>query len=144
MSEFKKYVASLYPDDTAVIEDWSEKDFIEDYDDLYEKFKKDKGLISEFDMFCAEIGILDWCDEDEARKIWNHQQAKIDDLQAKYDELNNRATGIALDQMTTAKLNYELQGRIDEALLKLTEKKIMYVDIVAETIDILKGNKDEK
>lgn len=51
------------------------------------------------------------------------RQKTIDELKAKYDELNNRATCIALDQMTTAKLNYELQKRIDDITQKLNNIK---------------------
>ena len=36
--------------------------------------------------------------------------------QNRYDELDQRATGMAMDQMNTAKLNAELQKRIDAAL----------------------------
>ena len=57
----------------------------------------------------------------DAKYVYESQQDKIDELQAKYDELNNRATGIALAQMTTAKLNYDLQGRIDEAMDYIAE-----------------------
>lgn len=56
-------------------------------------------------------------------EAWEFQQGEIDNLQTKiaelrkkYDNLNNRATGIVLSQMDTAKLNYELQCRIDEVL----------------------------
>lgn len=45
---------------------------------------------------------------------WQEQQKQIDELQAKYDELNNRATSIALDQMKTAQLNYQLEQKISE------------------------------
>ena len=107
-----------------------------------------------------------------SKEAWNHQQAKIDELkmsnhhlsvqladsnahydhvkkerdelQKKYDELNNRATGIALDQMATAKLNYELQVRIDSALNTLC--KLQYSSgerIYSDVGSILKGNKDE-
>lgn len=67
------------------------------------------------------------------------QQTKIDELQAKYDELNNRAIGIALDQMTTAKLNYELQVRIDWAIgsLKLVNHALLYehIDHIINLLD---------
>ena len=71
------------------------------------------------------------------------QQDKIDDLQAKYDELNNRATGIALDQMTTAKLNYELQGRNNEAVDYIAKSGGVNLTSEIALNDILKGNKDE-
>lgn len=74
------------------------------------------------------------------------KQAKIDELEKKYDAMYN-AFIVADDcrkewhevYMSARKDRDELQARVDKALLKLTEKKIMYVDIVAETIDILKG-----
>ena len=71
------------------------------------------------------------------------QQAKIDELQKKYDELNNRATGIALDQMTTAKLNYDLQGRIDEAMDYIAESGSVNLTSEIALNHILKGNKDD-
>ena len=76
------------------------------------------------------------------------RQKTIDELQAKYDELNNRATGVALDQMATAKLNYELQARVDETLkiLKVWDDQSYRDDmdqLIGEIEDILKGNKDE-
>ena len=83
------------------------------------------------------------------------QQAKIDELQAKYDELNNRATFVALDQMTTAKLNYELQARVDEIVnhvdINFDECRdddqhsywSGYNQAMRELNYILKGNKDE-
>lgn len=51
--------------------------------------------------------------------VWQHQQKRIDELQQKYDDLNTRASQIAWDQMTTAKLNYEL-----EVKLKALQKEI--------------------
>ena len=85
---------------------------------------------------------------DMANHIYITQQAKIDELQAKYDELNNRATGVALDQMTTAKLNYELQARVDETLkiLKGWDDQSYRDDmdqLIGEIEDILKGNSHE-
>lgn len=71
------------------------------------------------------------------------QQAKIAELQAKYDELNNRATGIALDQMATAIRNQALQGRIDEALKELELLNYYRTRNSDNAINILKGNKDE-
>lgn len=71
------------------------------------------------------------------------QQAKIDELQCKYDDLNNRTTGIALDQMTTAKLNYELQCRIDEALSALDRLQYSSGERIRNDVgNILKGNKE--
>ena len=84
------------------------------------------------------------------------QQAKIDELQAKYDELNNRATCVALDQMATTKLNCELQGRIDEIVnhvdINFDECRdddqhsywSGYNQAMRELNYILKGNKDEE
>ena len=93
-------------------------------------------------------------DRTEAEDIYNlgveSQQDKIDELKKKYDAMYN-AFVVADDcrkewhesYISASKERDELQAMIDKALLKLTEKKTMYVDIVAETIDILKGNKDE-
>ena len=97
-----------------------------------------------------------------AMSLLNHKnrmvdkiQAKIDELQAKYDELNNRATGVALDQMATAKLNYELQARVDEIVnhvdINFDECRdddqhsywSGYNQAMRELNYILKGNKDE-
>lgn len=89
MIDFKSYVASLYPLDTAVVEDYSEHSLIEMYDDLYTEFLKTSGRISEFDLFCAQTDIEDWCDRDGLRSIWDFQQAKIDELQARVDSLTN-------------------------------------------------------
>lgn len=84
---------------------------------------------------------------DDCRKEWYESymsaRKERDDLQAKYDELNNRATGIALDQMTTAKLNYELQGRIDEAMDYIAESGGVNLTSEIALNYILKGNKDE-
>jgi len=40
-------------------------------------------------------------------------QAKVDELQKQVTDLDNRATKYALDAMATAKLNAELQKRVD-------------------------------
>ena len=84
---------------------------------------------------------------DDFRKEWHQSymsaRKERGELQAKYDELNNRATGIALDQMTTAKLNYELQGRIDEAVDYIAESGGVNLTSEIALNDILKGNKDE-
>lgn len=44
------------------------------------------------------------------------RQTKVDDLQKQVTDLDNRATKYALDAMATAKLNAELQKRVDAAL----------------------------
>ncbi|MCU4495315.1 hypothetical protein KTI55_01840 [Acinetobacter ursingii] len=46
--------------------------------------------------------------------VYQHQQTKVDDLQKQVTDLDNRATKYALDAMATAKLNAELQKRVDE------------------------------
>ncbi|WP_407503906.1 hypothetical protein [Acinetobacter baumannii] len=46
---------------------------------------------------------------------WQHQQAKVEELQKQVTDLDNRATQYALDEMATAKLNGELQKRVDAA-----------------------------
>ncbi len=103
-------------------------------------------------------------------EAWNFQQVEVDSLQKKYDDLDNRATGIVLSQMDTAKLNYELQkqvitqgqnfndqaqklkdveyfnqklqGRIDDALIYLrhTDFRECKESIL---FNILKGNEDD-
>ena len=84
---------------------------------------------------------------DDFRKEWHESymiaRKERDELQAKYDELNNRATGIALDQMTTAKLNYELQGRIDEAMDYIADSGGVNTTSEIALNHILKGNKDD-
>ncbi|ENU89236.1 hypothetical protein F972_01491 [Acinetobacter sp. CIP 102529] len=42
------------------------------------------------------------------------RQTKVDELQKQVTDLDNRATKYALDAMATAKLNAELQKRVDE------------------------------
>lgn len=49
------------------------------------------------------------------------QQAKVEELQNQVTDLDNRATQYALDEMATAKLNGELQKRVDALELKLRE-----------------------
>lgn len=44
---------------------------------------------------------------------FQHQQAKVEGLQKQVTDLDNRATQYALDEMATAKLNGELQKRVD-------------------------------
>lgn len=46
--------------------------------------------------------------------VYQHQQTKVDELQKQVTDLDNRATKYALDAMATAKLNAELQKRVDE------------------------------
>ena len=48
--------------------------------------------------------------------VYQHQQSKVDELQKQVTDLDNRATKYALDAMATAKLNAELQKRVDSAL----------------------------
>ena len=45
--------------------------------------------------------------------VYQHQQSKVDELQKQVTDLDNRATKYALDAMATAKLNAELQKRVD-------------------------------
>lgn len=45
--------------------------------------------------------------------VYQHQQTKVDELQKQVTDLDNRATKYALDAMATAKLNAELQKRVD-------------------------------
>ncbi|EOQ73499.1 hypothetical protein [Acinetobacter lactucae] len=48
-----------------------------------------------------------------AFESWQHQQAKVEELQKQVKDLDKRATQYALDEMATAKLNGELQKRVD-------------------------------
>jgi hypothetical protein len=48
-----------------------------------------------------------------ADQVWQHQQAKVEGLQKQVTDLDNRATQYALDEMATAKLNGELQKRVE-------------------------------
>ena len=52
--------------------------------------------------------------------VYQHQQTKVDDLQKQVTDLDNRATKYALDAMATAKLNAELQKRVDAAFRVLS------------------------
>lgn len=47
------------------------------------------------------------------QESWQHQQAKVEELQKQVTDLDNRATQYALDEMATAKLNGELQKRVE-------------------------------
>lgn len=49
------------------------------------------------------------------------KQSQIDVLQKKYEDLNARASQIAWDQMTTAKLNYELEVKLKALQKELDE-----------------------
>ncbi|MBM9550019.1 hypothetical protein [Acinetobacter nosocomialis] len=56
-----------------------------------------------------------------AFESWQHQQAKVEGLQKQVTDLDNRATQYVLDEMATAKLNGELQKRVDKAIEAINE-----------------------
>ena len=76
-----------------------------------------------------------------AEKAWQHQQSKVDELQKQVTDLDNRATKYALDAMATAKLNAELQKRLDAAIYLLTsikaENDLWGCDQVERQIELL-------
>ena len=75
---------------------------------------------------------------------WQYRQTEVDELQKQVTDLDNRATKYALDAMATAKLNAELQKRVDAA--KYYMKNIFSVDAevdqchLGDLLDILDGN----
>jgi polyhydroxyalkanoate synthesis regulator phasin len=81
------------------------------------------------------------------------QQSKVDELQKQVTDLDNRATKYALDAMATAKLNAELQKRVDAVKTLIeeyrdppTEDKTFQhaLSIVAYELEqALKGGSDE-
>lgn len=69
-----------------------------------------------------QIDYINKCHTSRVAELVRLNQVKVDrlvDLQKEYDDLNARASQIAWDQMTTAKLNYEL-----EVKLKALQKEI--------------------
>ena len=101
--------------------------------------------MSEFDeWYEQEMGSENKPEYEAAKLAWNHQQAKIDELQ-KLRSLDEMAINqlAQANQVWQIKCN-ELQGRIDEALNTLC--KLQYSSgerIYNDVGNILKGNKDE-
>lgn len=61
----------------------------------------------------------------ETQSAWvacQNWQAKVEELQKQVTDLDNRATQYALDEMATAKLNGELQKRVEDLERKLQIK----------------------
>ena len=84
---------------------------------------------------------------------WQYRQTEVDELQKQVTDLDNRATKYALDAMATAKLNAELQKRVDAVKQLIqeyrdppTEDKTFChaLSIVADELEqALKGGVDE-
>lgn len=85
----------------------------------WNKFNEEFGFYPNMAMTVADL-------------VWQHQQAKVEDLQKQVTDLDNRATQYALDEMATAKLNGELQKRVDEITNIATElaEYASYAEIV--------------
>ena len=66
---------------------------------------------------------------------WQHQQSKVDELTKQRDSFI-KAYEIEMDK------SIELQKRVDAALKILSSKKKMYVDMVIEIEQALKGGED--
>ena len=110
--------------------------------------------MNEFDKWWEENYMNVSADRTEAEDIYNlgsqSQQAKIDELQKKYDAMYN-AFVVADDcrkewhesYMSARKQRDELQGRIDRVVHILTYTNHASTPLCNELRDILKGNKDE-
>lgn len=95
-----------------------------------------------------------------AEQVWQHQQAKVEGLQdvertlqgrsaalqdkinglqEQVDDLDNRATQYAFDEMVTAKLNAELQKRVDAAIQEIKGATRWVDEDAIDDPDFIKG-----
>lgn len=90
----------------------------EEIPDIAERIKRSKMELQESGFYLApEWDSQSCCDQDYVnnfKKGWESRQTEVDELQKQVTDLDNRATKYALDAMATAKLNAELQKRVDE------------------------------
>ena len=80
-----------------------------------------------------------------AENAWDYQQSKVDELTLQVAEMKSRLNDAYTDgqsAMYTARQTEvdELQKRVDAALKILSSKKKMYVDMVIELEQALKGD----
>lgn len=111
--------------------------------------------MSEFDKWWEESYMNVSANRTEAEDIYNlgvkSQQAKIDELQKKYDAMHNAFT-VTDDcrkewhesYISVLKDRNELQARVDRVVHILTYTNHASTPLCNELRDILKGNKDEK
>lgn len=80
----------------------------------------------------------DYESDNPSYEAWKHQQAKVEELQKQVTDLDNRATQYVLDEMATAKLNGELQKRVDAAI-KCADLNFWNANTVKAMVEALKG-----
>lgn len=73
------------------------------------------------------------------KKCWEDISKEKEELQKQVNDLDSRATQYALDEMATAKLNGELQKRVDKAMQILGVGRETGVWKVGEVEQALKG-----
>ena len=99
----------------------------EEIPDIAERIKRSKMELQESGFYCApECDSQSCCDQDYVnnfKKGWESRQTEVDELKKQVTDLDNRATKYALDAMATAKLNAELQKRVDDLEIQLADWK---------------------
>ena len=129
----------------------------EEIPDIAERIKRSKMELQESGFYCApEWDSQSCCDQDYVnnfKKGWDSRQTEVDELQRRNQMLNDniKEQGQKLVyqneviETQAEKLlclrdeKAELQKRVDKAIAILSSKKKMYVDMVIEIEQALKG-----